>query len=71
MTFWKAAQVFVVSLYVFLNLTENMYVFLNLTENIKNQEVGSFALEHCTAIAYTQLNDDRMNKRENQTQLLQ
>jgi len=45
-------------------------MFLEYKRNIKNQEVGSFALEHFTAIAYTQLNDDRKNKRENQTQLL-
>jgi len=41
-----------------------------LNISINNQEFGSFALEHCTVIAYTQLNDDRKNKRENQTQLL-
>jgi len=29
----------------------SLYAFLNRTENIKYQEVGSLALQHCTAIA--------------------
>ena len=62
----KAVQVFVV--YSHKTKIYSLCVFLNI--NINNQEVGSFALEHCTAIAYTQLNDDRKNKRENQTEFL-
>jgi len=38
----------------------SLYAFLNIMGNIKKQEVGSLALEHCTAIA----KDDRKNKGE-------
>ena len=29
----------------------SLYAFLNIRENMKNQEVGSLAVEHCTVIA--------------------
>ena len=41
----------------------SLYAFLNITENMKKQEVGSLAVEHCTAIVQPlQLNDDRNSK---------